>query len=494
MTRLSDTLAASKNLRQGRRQEPTDNLLGDHEHGIFRKFLGGDADISSITPNDQPLLYHNLILRYYNLLALPSSNFTYGLPWLNFDIRLRETNIVSSQSLHIWLGLQFLAHQLEVSYYTTQVNRKYCGQGNLRSLRNRPTAIDIFAGCGGATLGFKNAGFEVRAAVEIDSIACSTYRMNHPEVNLLECDIRRLTVDKILSAANLEPGQTTVLLGCPPCQGFSRQSKSGMYDDRNSLVWRFALLAIEIAPEFIAFENVPGLSNGVGKFRWARAKRLLQRAGYRLTEDVVDSASYGVPQFRKRLLMLARRDDSLRLSIPEATHCNPVNCYKNGLAPWATVRNALKDLPMASSYEASGTDRLHQAPRHKEIVLRRLRHIPHDGGGRRSLPDSLVLQCHKSHSGHWDVYGRMWWDKPAPTLTTGCTNVTRGRFAHPDEDRAITLREAARLQTFPNWYRFSGARSEIASQIGNAVPPLLAEVVARHILSIKAATCVPHNG
>jgi len=377
---------------------------------------------------------------------------------------------------------------------TNEVSSKYCGQDNLRSLRNRPTAIDIFAGCGGATLGFKNVGFEVRAAVELDSVACSTYRMNHSEVNLLECDVRRLTADQILSAANLESGQTTVLLGCPPCQGFSRQSRSGAHDDRNRLVWRFISLAIKIAPEFIAFENVPGLSNGVGRLRWARAKGLLQSAGYQLVEGIVDSASYGIPQFRKRLVMLACRDSSPRLCIPEATHSSPDKCRKNGLVPWTTTREAFNKLPPAGSYEVDAIDSLHQAPRHKEIVLQRLRHIPHDGGGRKSLPDSLVLQCHKSHSGHWDVYGRMRWDKPSPTLTTGCTNVTRGRFAHPEEDRAITLREAARLQTFPDWYRFGGARSEIASQIGNAVPPLLAEVFARHILSIKVVACVSQNG
>lgn len=363
-------------------------------------------------------------------------------------------------------------------------------ESNVTYIGRPPTAIDIFAGCGGATLGFKNAGFEVKTAVEVDPVACRSYRINNPEVNLLERDVNRLTANEILSAANLECGQTTVLLGCPPCQGFSRQSKLGVKDDRNSLVWRFVSLAVQMAPEFIVFENVPGLSNGVGRVRWARSKGLLQRSGYQLVEDIVDAVSYGVPQFRKRLLMLACRSSSPLISIPQATHNNPEKNETNQLPLWVTVREAFNDLPTVGLDKPCLTDPLHQTSKHKQIVLQRLRYIPHNGGCRRSLPDSLVLQCHKSHSGHWDVYGRMWWDKPSPTLTTGCTNVTRGRFAHPELDRAITLREAARLQTFPDWYQFDGTRSEIANQIGNAVPPLLAEVMARHILSLEATACV----
>ncbi len=347
------------------------------------------------------------------------------------------------------------------------------------------TAIDLFAGCGGGTLGFKNAGYNVRAAVEIDPTACRSYRMNHPEVNLLERDIRLLDANSILDAAGLRPGETTALLGCPPCQGFSTLSKLGGEDSRNSLVWRFVSLAIEILPEFVVFENVPGLKSGVGKLRWARARGLLQRAGYRLAEGIVDAASYGVPQFRKRLLLIASRYDNHYLSIPEVTHTSPEAAGEKGLLSWTTVRSALQDLPPIATEQHHSVDLLHCAPRHVQIVLDRLRHIPHDGGGRKSLPEALTLKCHRNHRGHWDVYGRMWWDRPAPTLTTGCTNVTRGRFAHPQEDRAITLREAARLQTFPNPYRFAGSRREIAGQIGNAVPPLLAAVLGGYILSIK---------
>ena len=354
-----------------------------------------------------------------------------------------------------------------------------------------PAVIDIFAGCGGGTLGFKNSGCDVKAAVEIHPMACQSYRLNHPEVSLLERDVRELTADHILAAAGLRRGDTTVLLGCPPCQGFSTLSSLGTKDTRNSLVWRFARLAIDIAPEFIVFENVPGLKNGAGKLRWARAKGLLERAGYRLVEGIVDAASYGVPQFRKRLLLLATRHNGSCLSIPEPTHASPI-AQTDGLVPWATVHNAIGALPPTCSDDSDNVDQLHKAPRHSEVALERLRHIPHDGGSRRSLPAHLILNCHKTCSGHWDVYGRMWWDRPSPTLTTGCTNVTRGRFAHPEQDRAMTLREAARLQTFPDWYLFDGTRSEIASQIGNAVPPLFAEVLAKHVLAIREA-CVPRN-
>jgi DNA (cytosine-5)-methyltransferase 1 len=350
--------------------------------------------------------------------------------------------------------------------------------------QERPTVIDVFAGCGGGTFGFKEAGYEVRAAVEIDAVACQSYRLNHSEVNLLEQDVRRLNAAQILEAANLKAGETTVLLGCPPCQGFSTLSTVGGEDSRNSLVWRFAALAVDIAPEFVVFENVPGLKNGRGKLRWARAKGLLQRAGYHLVEDIVDAVSFGIPQFRRRLLLLASRNDDRSLAMPEATHASLRIAQSDGLIPWATVRDAIGSLPPIAPGQADN-DQLHKATRHNKVALERLRHIPQDGGGRRSLPQHLVLNCHKRCSGHWDVYGRMWWDRPSPTLTSGCTNVTRGRFAHPDEDRAITLREAARLQTFPDSYQFAGSKGEMANQIGNAVPPLLAMVIARHVLKTR---------
>jgi len=345
------------------------------------------------------------------------------------------------------------------------------------------TFIDLFAGCGGASLGFKQAGFVLKAAVELDPITCRSYADNHPEAALLINDIKLLSAQDILDKAGLDVGQCTVVLGCPPCQGFSRHrlKDSGFGDPRNPLVTVFAEMVISMLPAFFVFENVPGILK-IRKSPWHASKERLTASGYNIVEGVVDAADYGVPQRRRRFTAIGCRLPAVIVDIPPKTHSDP---REGGVLPsWRTVRDAIGDLPPLGNGEQGGNDPLHCASTHSQATLNRFRYIPHDGGSRSSLPHEMQLDCHKRHSGHLDVYGRLWWDKVANTVTGGCTRPSKGRFLHPDQDRGITLREAARLQGFPDDYRFEGNKQQIALQIGNAVPPPLALAIA---LSLKIA-------
>lgn len=228
-------------------------------------------------------------------------------------------------------------------------------------------------------------------------------------------------------------------------------------------------------------ENVPGLNKGKNKLILNKLIEVL-RENYRYTvldSQIVDAVNYGVPQFRKRLILLCSREDA-RLSIPETTHASP-SSDQQGKDEWSTVRDAFHGIHRLASGQKSRTDPLHYARKHTQINLERLKHIPKNGGSRNSLPEHLQLACHKRSKGFYDVYGRMDFRRPANTLTTGCTNLTKGRYAHSTANRAITPREAARLQTFPDDYVFVGNYDQISKQIGNAVPVRLAEVFAEYL-------------
>ncbi len=342
-----------------------------------------------------------------------------------------------------------------------------------------PSMVDLFAGCGGVTQGFKNKGFHVLAAVEFDPIVAKTYRLNHPEVLLYERDIREVDPQHVMQQCHLKSGELTVLSVCAPCQPFSRQNRTKRPDPRTTLILEALRFIAVMKPRFVFFENVPGLRRRHQDIL-NRLIRGLEDRGYAVSSPrVVDAVDYGVPQFRKRLILLAAADGEAP-PFPEPTHISPDLALQTGKLPWRTVRHAFKGLPPLQSGEQDANDPLHKARKHHPLSLERLRHIPHNGGSRHSLPPHLQLNCHKNGKkvGYHDVYGRMDYQRPSNTLTTGCTNFTKGRFAHPEQDRAITPREAARLQTFPDSYRFYGTYEQISSQIGNAVPVLLAEAFA----------------
>lgn len=347
-----------------------------------------------------------------------------------------------------------------------------------------PTMIDLFSGCGGVTAGFKAKGFKVLAAVEFDPITAQTYRLNHPEVVLYVEDIRSISPKEMMERCKLRSGQLTVLSVCAPCQPFSKQNRYRNADERASLVLEAVRFVEALHPAFLFVENVPGLKQNseildkmVGD---------LEKLGYRMSVPaIVDAVNYGVPQFRKRFILLGTSLD-IELGIPDTTHASPEEATRLEKNEWLTVRDAFAGLQNLNSGEESKTDPLHKARKHSPLSLERLRHIPHNGGSRDRLPVELQLACHRNgrNVGYHDVYGRMNFDRPSNTLTTGCTNFTKGRFAHPTSDRSITPREAARLQTFPDSYQFYGSYEQISIQIGNAVPVRLAEVFAHYFYEL----------
>jgi DNA (cytosine-5)-methyltransferase 1 len=332
----------------------------------------------------------------------------------------------------------------------------------------KPVAVDLFAGCGGLTLGLRQAGFRVIGAVEIDPGAAEAYRANHPRTRLRPVDIRKLSASAWRRELGLRKGELDLLAGCPPCQGFSvlrtRNGRKQNRDKRNDLVREMLRFARAFKPKAIMMENVPGLGQREAFLNLCNG---LAELGYRVHWDIKNAAEYGVPQRRKRLILVA----GLGFEIPFASASDSL----------VNVRDAIGFLPRPGK---SG-DELHDLPgKKRSIKIRQLiRDIPKNGGGRNDLPQSRQLPCHIRLKGFNDVYGRMAWGSPAPTITSGCFNPSKGRFLHPRQNRAITMREAALLQSFPRDYRFPVKRGKqaIALMIGNALPP---EFIRRHALEI----------
>lgn len=334
------------------------------------------------------------------------------------------------------------------------------------------TAVDLFSGCGGMTVGLKRAGFHVLGAVEIDALSVETYQANHPEVTQWTGDIRELDARVVRRILGLRRGQLHLLAGCPPCQGFSSlrtlNGSKTVDDPRNRLIHDFLRFATEFLPKTLLLENVPGLQHSP-LFDEFQAR--LGELGYHHDFRVLDAADYGVPQRRSRLLLLAGRGRAIQFAPP--THRRH------------TVRGAIGQLPEAGK---SG-DPLHDFPeRRSSRILDLIAKIPKNGGSRTDLEQDDQLPCHQRTDGFKDIYGRMAWRDVAPTLTTGCCNPSKGRFLHPEQNRAITLREAALLQTFPKHYKFSlrKGKSGVAAMIGNALPPNFLEAHAREVAKVLA--------
>lgn len=341
------------------------------------------------------------------------------------------------------------------------------------------SAIDLFCGAGGLTAGLNDAGFKVLAGVEMNSVAAETFRLNHPKVKLYESDIRSLSVKNVLDDLGLEKGELDLLAGCPPCQGFSshttRNKASAIKDSRNELIFEFYRFVEDALPKTIMLENVPALAKD---WRIVELQQRLKDLGYLIDKhfaEVKNAADFGVPQRRRRLIIKASRfgliDSPASIQVKK------------------TVRQTFAALPEVGH---SG-DELHDIIENRtQKVKLMISLVPKDGGSRSDLPKELWLECHKRNSGGYkDVYGRMSWDDVAPTITGGCTNPSKGRFLHPVENRAITLREAALLQTFPKKYKFSMRRGKdaVALMIGNALPPEFirqhAKMFIRHLKGVQ---------
>lgn len=348
-------------------------------------------------------------------------------------------------------------------------------------MNGRFGVIDLFSGCGGSALGFNQVGFPIKVAVDIDKNASKSFKLNFPDSVVFDSDISYLSGKDLLSAGGFKNGKEVILIACPPCQGFSsaRRNSERISDPRNKLIYEFLRIVDEIKPSAFVMENVPGLATNIGKPIFLHILQRLNKLGYQTVYDIVNTADYGVPQKRKRLVLLGTNNSDIRLRFPSKTNVDPSR--SSDLPVWNTVREALEDLPALNAGEKNINDFMHASANLADINIKRIKQTPHDGGDRMSWTKDLVLECHKTTNGHRDVYGRMKWDAPSPTITGGCVMISKGRFGHPEQNRAISLREAARLQTFPDSFKFAGNFGEIAKQIGNAVPPLLARKAAETI-------------
>lgn len=318
-------------------------------------------------------------------------------------------------------------------------------------------AIDLFSGVGGLTAGLHKAGFKTKLAFEIDELATKAYKLNHKKTKVITRDIRGIDIEEIKKEFG---GETIHLLaGCPPCQGFSSirrlNKQKPVEDDRNSLIKEYVKFVKELMPYTFMMENVPGLALDKS-FSWALHE--LEAAGYyRPDFKVVNVKDYGVPQSRKRLVLVGSRLAPIKVAEPNYNKM--------------TVRKAIGNLPRPENSK----DPLHKIfPSHTTEIFQLIKHIPHDGGSRKDLGESRQLKCHqKKNIGFNDVYGRLHWDDYSATITGGCLNPSKGRFLHPEQDRCISAREAALLQSFPKGYKFpiDAPKASIALMIGNALPP-----------------------
>jgi DNA (cytosine-5)-methyltransferase 1 len=344
------------------------------------------------------------------------------------------------------------------------------------------SAVDIFAGAGGLTVGLKRAGFNVVAAVELEPNAFATYKANHPEVHGFRQDVRSVS-GEFLRSFSLD-GSVALLAGCPPCQGFSsltsKYRKAGKKDPRNSLVGEMARMVKEILPEAVMMENVPGLAQK-GKRLFNKLLKTLRENGYIVEWDILQVADYGIPQNRRRLVLTAGH--GFRIPLPEPTHSRDGSGMKK---PWKTTRSVIFGLQtpvtLAEAMKKGGPRKFswHVIRNISKQNKRRLQKA-RPGKSWTKIPKRLRPKCHGNRDvGFSNVYGRMSWNQLPPTMTGGCTTPSKGRFGHPNGARTISVREAALIQTFPPNYIFDTAFMDHAcNMVGNALPCDFAEIIAK---------------
>lgn len=366
------------------------------------------------------------------------------------------------------------------------------------------SVIDLFAGAGGLSEGFAQAGFAVLAANDFDKHSENTFRANHPDTAFLSGPIEDIDGREFLKAARLRRGQLDCLVGGPPCQAFSVYNhQRGMHDERSGLFREYLRIVDALFPKLVIMENVTGITS-VGKGRAVQEIHdRLEGLGYRVEHRVLRSEEFGVPQERRRIFFVGTRLGGSILW-PRPTHADPSTLLGTSLKPFVTIKDAIGDLPSlnilegeeereypappASKYQAQLRIKSkmlyhHVAPYLAPVNQKRLKHIP-QGGSWRDIPTALLPAGMKRarRCDHTKRYGRLDPDGLACTILTKC-DLHWGAYIHPDQDRTLTVREAARLQSFPDRIRFSGPRVEQYRQVGNAVPPLLARAVARRVAS-----------
>ncbi len=359
------------------------------------------------------------------------------------------------------------------------------------------TAIDLFAGSGGLSAGFAKAGFRVALGLDDWRPAKATFEANHPASAFLLKDASEVNGEDLLTAAGIS--EVDVLLGGPPCQGFSTAGKRALDDPRNSLVRTFLSLASELRPKFVLLENVEGFVSFVGGALAEEVVEILSRAGYRAWQKVLQAADYGVPQRRKRFFLVATRLP-VEYRFPKPSNLSPGNkrLASANHPSWLTFWDAVSDLPMieaggsssayssapANDYQrARRTDSRvlynHAAPRHSDKMIRLMALIP-PGKSAFDVWDEIPKELRPT-SGFTNSYGRIVADQPAPTITRNFTTPSSAQCIHPHSNRALSLREGARAQSFDDSFRFVGSFTDNRLLIGNAVPPLLAMALAESI-------------
>lgn len=341
--------------------------------------------------------------------------------------------------------------------------------------------VDLFCGIGGLTHGLQLEGFNVVAGIDSDTTCKFGYEANN-RARFVANDIANVSTAEI--ADMFKGADIKVLVGCAPCQPYSGLNRKGPTEEKMSPLKKFGQYVAELKPEIVSMENVRGLAkeNKYPVFR--EFLQTLKDNGYQYEYVIVDTSDYGIPQKRHRLVLLASRLGPISLIAP--THREAK----------VTVRDAISDLPPVEDGVANTFDPLHRAVKMNDLNKRRIRATPANGGDASSWDRSLLPACYLKESGKsymHTVYGRMRWDEPAPTMTTNCTGFGNGRFGHPEQHRAITLREAARIQTFPDTYKFTEnsekvPTTHIAKFIGNAVPVDLGRVIGRSIDQHLATT------
>jgi DNA (cytosine-5)-methyltransferase 1 len=337
--------------------------------------------------------------------------------------------------------------------------------------------LDLFCGCGGMSAGFAAVGrvqpsFTIIGGCDINRDVAASFEANYGVRCLLQ-DLSTVQANRTTLLTKFpayDPARPLVLIGCAPCQGFTSHRKKhwGRNDERNELVETFAALAAVLQPECIVMENVPELLSHRYWNHFETARDTLQNAGYEVQASIYNAASFGVPQERFRALVIGMR--------------KPFALPDNLLPPdrFLTVRDAIGGLPPVAAGEYHPSDILHRCARHRQETIRTIRAVPKDGGSR---PAGVGPKCLDEVKGFYDVYGRLRWNSPAITITHYARNPASGRYTHPEQDRGLTMREAALLQSFPNGYSFAGTFDSIFKQIGEAVPPKFSCAVAAHVLT-----------
>lgn len=374
--------------------------------------------------------------------------------------------------------------------------------------RSEWTAIDLFCGAGGLSEGFGQAGFHVLAGNDVDTYAGETFAATHPEAVFLPGPIQDVSASALLKAAGLKAGELDCLIGGPPCQAFSVYNhKRGMHDARSSLFREYLRIVKGLRPKWVVMENVTGITSAGNGEAVREILEGLSSLGYHVETNILRAEEYGVPQERRRILFIGNRTGT-PIIWPKPTH-GP------GLLPFVTIKDAIGDLPVLKNGEdpgplpyrtrsrceyqrdlRRGARRVynHAAPRLGKINMERMKYI-HQGGSWRDIPVDLLPEGmkHARRSDHTKRYGRLHPDGLSSTILTKC-DLHWGAYIHPDQDRTLTVREAARLQSFPDSFHFSGPKTEQYVQVGNAVPPILGRCVAYAVLESAGGLSEEESG